>query len=73
MGTLSRKLTVVSVWLLFLGLVTENVKSDKMKSIDKNIDECKAEARIKVDLLARKELMEKARRKLPYTFEGKTL
>jgi len=72
MGTLSRKLTVVSIWLLFLGVVTENVKSDKMKSID-NINKCKAEDRIKADLLARKELMEKARRELPYTFEGKTV
>ena len=53
-------------------MVTENVKSDKMKSIDKNINKCKAEDKIKADLLARKELMEKARRELPYTFEGKT-
>lgn len=72
MGTLSRKLTVVSIWLLFLGVVTENMKSDKIKSID-NINKCKAEDRIKADLLARKELMEKARRELPYTFEGKTV
>jgi len=73
MGTLSRKCIVVSEWLLFLGVVTENVKSDKMKNIDKNINKCKAEDRIKADLLARKELMEKARRELPYTFEGKTV
>ena len=73
MGTLSRKLIVVSIWLLFLDVVTENVKSDKMKSIDKNINKCKTEDRIKADLLARKELMEKARRELPYTFEGKTV
>jgi GTPase Era involved in 16S rRNA processing len=43
-----------------------------MKSIEKNENKCKAEDRIKADLLARKELMEKARRELPYTFEGKT-
>jgi hypothetical protein len=71
MGTLSRKVTVVSIWLL--GVVTENVKSSKMKNIDKNINKCETEDRIKADLLARKELMEKARRELPYTFEGKTL
>jgi len=69
---LSSKLTVVSIWLLFLGVVAENVKSDKIKSID-NINKCKAEDRIKADLLARKELMENARRELPYTFEGKTV
>jgi hypothetical protein len=53
-------------------VVTESVKSDKMKSMEKNTNKCKAEDRIKADLLARKELMEKARRELPYTFEGKT-
>ena len=72
MGTLSRKLNVVSKWLLFLGVVAESVKSDKVKSID-SINKWKAEEKIKADLLARKELMEKARRELPYTFEGKTV
>jgi hypothetical protein len=72
MDTLSRKLTALSIWLLFLDVVTENVKSDKTKSIDKHTTKCKTEDKIKADLLARKELMEKARRELPYTFEGET-
>jgi hypothetical protein len=73
MGTLSRKFTVVSVWLMFLGVVTKKVKSDKMKSKDKNIDKRKAEDTNKADLLACKELKKKARRELTYTLEGKTV
>jgi hypothetical protein len=72
MGTLSRKLTVISVCLLFLGVVTENVKSDKMESKDNNIDKCKPEVWVKVDF-ARKELKKNVRRELPYTFQGKTV
>jgi hypothetical protein len=58
---------------LFLDVVAKSVNSDKTESLDKSTTKYKTEDNIKADLLARKELMEKARRELPYTFEGKTV
>ena len=64
---------ILSIWLLVLDVVAKSVNSDKTESLDNITTKYKTEDNIKADLLARKELMEKARRELPYTFEGKTV
>jgi hypothetical protein len=58
---------------LILGIVPENVNSKTTQDIDKNYSKDQTENKIKVDLLARKKVMEKARKELPYVFQGKDL
>jgi hypothetical protein len=52
---------------LFLDIVDENAESEARQHQEKN----RAERSI-TDLLARKEMMEQARKELPYTFQGKS-
>jgi hypothetical protein len=54
-------------------MVAENVNLKTIQGIDKNYSKDKTENKIKVDLLARKEVMERARKELPYTFQGKNM
>ncbi|XP_021939078.1 nucleolar protein 14 homolog [Zootermopsis nevadensis] len=51
------------------GMVAENVNLETMQSTDRNYCEDRTENKIKIDLLARKEMMERARSELPYTFK----
>jgi hypothetical protein len=54
-------------------MVAENAESETRQPIVKNYAKDKAGEKSRVDLLARKEVMEKARKELPYTFQGKSM
>jgi hypothetical protein len=58
---------------LFLDIVGENAKSGTREDIEKNNAKDKRGEKSITDLLARKEVMEKARKELPYTFQGKSM
>lgn len=61
-------------WMPFIsGVVAENMNSKTTQGIEKNSFKIKTEDEIKVDLLARKEVMERARKELPYTFQSKSM
>jgi hypothetical protein len=63
----------LAVCFLFLDIVDENVASETRPPIEKNHGKNKTGEKGRVDLLARKEVMEKARKELPYTFQGKIM
>jgi hypothetical protein len=56
-----------------LEIGAENANSETTQSMDSSSAEDNREDKIKVDLLARKEIMERARQELPYTFQGKNV
>jgi hypothetical protein len=58
---------------LFLDIVDENAKSGTRQNAEKNHAKEKRGEKSITDLLARKEVMEKARKELPYTFQGKSM
>jgi hypothetical protein len=54
-------------------MVDGNAKSETRQHIEKNYAKDKTGEERRADLLARKEVMEKARKELPYTFQGKSM
>jgi hypothetical protein len=54
-------------------MVDEDAESETRQHIEKNYAKDKTREQSRADLLARKEVMEKARKELPYTFQGRSM